>query len=297
MSRGDPQGAGIALLFVGGALVVQGLMNFRKSRKIQDTARIDIASAAQGLVEIEGYAWPLETPFAAVCGRQVVYYHYKVQQLVKRGKNSSWETKYEFNHNPSFYVIDQSGVCIVNPTQGSMDLTETITKLDHYAESIEALSASSRYQSGWLGKLFSGTYRLVERKLLVGSPVYVCGNLQAMNMNQIKIRGDYKKFLTLIKTMKLNPIFKMNRLDINRDGVLSDDEMIAGFADVSKEAALHSVEGEVKVVGSITESQIHSLIIADGHQEQYLKRLTSFNFLKIWGGVALIGAGLFFLFL
>lgn len=297
MSRGDPQGAGIALLFVGGALVVKGLMNFRKSRKIQDTARIDIASAAQGLVEIEGYAWPLEVPFAAVCGRQVVYYHYKVQQLVKRGKNSSWETKYEFNHNASFYVIDQSGVCIVNPTQGSMDLTETITKLDHYAESIEALTASSRYQSGWLGKLFSGSYRLVERKLLVGSPVYVCGSLQAMNMNQVKIRGDYKKFLLQIKTMSTNPIFKMSRLDTNRDGVLSDDEMIAGLADISKEVALHSMESEVKVVGSIASSQSHDLIVADGHQEQYLKRLTSFNTLKIWGGVALIGAGLFFLIL
>jgi hypothetical protein len=297
MSRGDPKGTGIALLFVGGALVFKGLMNFRKGRKIQDTARIDIASAAQGLVEVEGYAWPMEASFAAVCGRHVVYYHYKVQQLVKRGKNSSWETRYEFNHNPSFYAIDHSGVCIVNPTAGSMDLTEKITKLDHYAESIEALSASSRHQSGWLGKIFSGSYRLVENKLLVGSPVYVCGNLQAMNMNKVKIRGDHKKFLTQIKTMSVNPVFKMSRLDTNRDGVLSDDEMILGFADTSKESSLNSAEGEVQVAGSIAASQAHNLIVADGHQEQYLKRLTSFNILKIWGGVALIGAGLFFLIL
>lgn len=297
MSSSDPKGAGIALLFVGGALIVKGLVNFRKSRKIQDTARIDIASAPQGLVEVEGYAWPLELPFAAVCGRQVVYYHYKVQQLVKRGKNSSWETKYEFNHNASFYVIDQSGVCIVNPTKDSMDLTETITKLDHYAESIEALSVSSRYQSGWLGKIFSGSFRLVENKLLVGSPVYVCGNLQAMNMNQVKILGDYKKFLTQIKTMSMNPIFKMSRLDTNRDGVLSDEEMITGFADITKETSLHGVEGSVKVLGSISKSESHDLIVADGHEAQYLKRLTSFNLLKIWGGVAIVGAGLFFLFL
>ncbi len=297
MSSSDPKGAGIALLFVGGALIVKGLVNFRKSRKIQDTARIDIASAPQGLVEVEGYAWPLELPFAAVCGRQVVYYHYKVQQLVKRGKNSSWETKYEFNHNASFYVIDQSGVCIVNPTKDSMDLTETITKLDHYAESIEALSVSSRYQSGWLGKIFSGSFRLVENKLLVGSPVYVCGNLQAMNMNQVKILGDYKKFLTQIKTMSMNPIFKMSRLDTNRDGVLSDEEMITGFADITKETSLHGVEGSVKVLGSISKSESHDLIVADGHEVQYLKRLTSFNLLKIWGGVAIVGAGLFFLFL
>lgn len=295
MSRGDPKGAGIALIFVGGAFIYKGLVNFRKSRKIQDTARIDIASAPQGLVEVEGYAWPMETSLAAVCGRQVVYYHYKVQQLVKRGKSSSWETKYEFNHNPSFYIIDHSGVGIVNPNKDSMDLTERITKLDHYAESIEALTTSSRHQSGWLGKMFSGSYRLVEYKLLVGSPVYVCGNLQAMNMNQVKIRGDYKKFLAQIKTMNVNPVFKMSRLDTNRDGILSDDEMILGHADTSKEASFHTTEGKVKVVGSMAASPAHNLIVADGHEHQYLKRLTSFNLLKIWGGVALIGGGLFFI--
>jgi hypothetical protein len=297
MSRNDPQGAGIALLFFGGALLVKGLMNFRKSRKIQDTARIDIASAPQGLVEVEGYAWPLEPSLAAVCGRQVVYYHYKVQELVKRGKNSSWETRYEFNHNASFYAIDHSGVCIVNPNKDSMDITEKITKLDFYAESIEALSNSARQQSSWLGKIFSGTYRLVEYKLFVGSPVYVCGNLQAMNLNQVKIRGDYKKFLTQVKTMNVNPIFKMSKLDFNRDGVLSDDEMVAGIADVSKESWSSSVELETQLVGTISSSDVHNLIVADGHQEQYLKRLTSFNLIKIWGGVALMGAGLFFLFL
>jgi uncharacterized protein (UPF0371 family) len=148
-----------------------------------------------------------------------------------------------------------------------------------------------------LGKIFSGTYRLVEYKLFVGSPVYVCGNLQAMNLNQVKIRGDYKKFLTQVKTMNVNPIFKMSKLDFNRDGVLSDDEMVAGIADVSKESWSSSVELETQLVGTISSSDVHNLIVADGHQEQYLKRLTSFNLIKIWGGVALMGAGLFFLFL
>ena len=283
-------------MMIGGAFTYLGLKNFRKSRKIQDTARIDIASAPQGLVEVEGYAWPLEPSFAAVCGRQVVYYNYKVQELVKRDKDSSWETRYEFNHNASFYVIDQSGVCIVNPAKDSMDITEKITKLDFYAETIEALSQSSRQKSGWLGKIFSGTYRLVEHKLFVGSPVYICGNLQAMNLNQVKIRGDYKKFLTQIKTMNANPIFKMSKLDANRDGVLSDDEMIGGIADLSKDIAARAVESETKLAGTISSSEAHNLIVADGHQEQYLKRLTSFNLLKIWGGAALICAGLFYFF-
>ncbi|MBC7458467.1 MAG: hypothetical protein H7235_09325 [Bdellovibrionaceae bacterium] len=296
MSKSDPQFAAIASLFLGGALVFKELSNFRKSRKIQDTARINIASAPQGLVEVEGYAWPLERSFAAVCGREVVYYNYKVQELVRQGKNSSWETRYEFNHNSSFYVIDQSGVCIVNPSKDGMDLTEKITKLDRYAESVEELRESIRHQSGWLNKLFSSSYRLVEYKLLVGSPVYVCGDLQAMNLNLVKIRGDYKKFLTQIKTMNANPIFKMSKLDSNRDGVLSDEEMIAGIADITKNSALNSIELETKLVGTISASDAHNLIVADGHQEQYLKRLTTFNLLKIWGGVALIGAGLFLFF-
>jgi E3 Ubiquitin ligase len=285
----------IALIFIGGGLLIKGLLNFRKSRKIQDTARIDISSAPQGLVELEGYAWPLEPPLSAVCGRQVVYYHYKVQQLVKRGKSSSWETRYQFNHNASFYVIDQSGVCIVNPNQDGMDLTEKITKLFAYGETIEQLKNFYSTKPGFLAQMFSGNYRLVEQKLFVGSPVYVCGNMQAMNLNQVKIRGDYKKFLTHTRTMSSNPIFKMSKLDINRDGKLSDEEIIAGFADVSKESSLPGIELEAKLAGTVSASETHDLIVADGHQEQYLKRLTSFNILKIWGGVAMIGAGLFFL--
>lgn len=284
-----------ALILIGGTLLWTGLKNFRKSRKVQDTARIDIASAPQGLVEVEGYAWPLETPLSAVCDRQVVYYSYEVQVLVKRNKSSSWETRYRFNHNASFYVIDQSGICIVNPTPDGMDLTEKITKLNGYAESIESLRSQCANTGGWMSQIFSGSYRLVERKLFVGSPVYVCGHLQAMTVNQTKVRGDYKKFLAQIRSMSANPIFKMSKLDKNRDGILSDDEMIEGISDVSKETEIQSVENEAQIVGTIASSDVHKLIVADGHQEQYLKRLTSFNLLKIWGGVALIGIGIFVL--
>ncbi len=285
----------LILITIGGGLLFKGLKNFRKSRQIQDTARINIGSAAQGLVEIEGYAWPMKAAITAVCGRQVVFYNYKVQELVSRGKNTSWETRYEFNHNFPFYVIDFSGVALVAPTDNCMDLTEKTTKLARYAESIEDLTSDFQLNSGWLSNVFSRSYRLVEIKIYIGCPIYLSGNLSTLNMNQVKIRGDYKKFLTQIRTMSTNPIFKMSKLDTNHDGILSDDEMVTGYSDLSKAVDLVSIEHEAKLVGTISSSDVHNLIVADGHESQYLKRLTSYNLLSIWGGVALLGLGLLFL--
>ncbi len=131
----------------------------------------------------------------------------------------------------------------------------------------------------------------------MGSPVYVCGNMQAMNLNQVKVRGDYKKFLMQVRTMNSNPIFKMTKLDGNRDGQLSHDEIIGGISDASKDSLVPGLEFEAKLTGTVSASEAHRLNVADGHQEQYLKRLTSFNLLKIWGGVALLGAGLFLIYI
>ena len=139
--RSDPVTIGIIAIVFGGGLIYNGIKNFRKSRKIQDTARIDIGSAPLGLVEVEGYAWPAIQAMPAVCGRNVVYYHYKVQQYVRRGKSSYWETKHEFNFGNPFYVMDSSGICLVHPQKNGLEVREEITKLSGYAESTQDLSA------------------------------------------------------------------------------------------------------------------------------------------------------------
>lgn len=293
MSRNEHYKIPIILLFTGGYLLWRGLINFRKARRIEDTARIDIDSAPQGLVEIEGYAWPMSTPLMSVSGRRVVYYNYKVQEYVRRGKNSSWETKYEFHHTVPFYVIDQSGVCLVNPLTESMDLIESTIKLSSYAESIEELRLRTNSVTGFFATLLSGSYRLVEKKILIGSPVYICGDLKTNNLTQANLRGDYKKFLVQVKAMNTNPIFKSGKLDKNRDGFVSDEEFVNGLSDVSADLVSADTQQSIRLVGAISQSDAHNLIIAEGHQEQVLKRISSYNNLKIIGGIILIGLGFY----
>jgi|GEM_PF-4635910 len=286
---------GIAALAFGAGLIYTSIKNFRKGRKIQDTARIEIGSAPQGLVEVEGYAWPAINTMAAVCGRSVVYYHYKVQQYVKRGKNSHWETKHEFNFNNPFYVIDSSGVCLVHPDKKCMEVREYTTRLSGYGEHVEALTQLARPAvGGFLGSLFSRSYRLLENKILVGSPVYVCGEMRSRGASPVKIKGAYKKFLERVKLTRTNPVFRLQKFDKNRDGKITEQEMLEGLSDTSKEIP-GATEEAIALAGVISNSETHSLILGDCHQEELLKRVSSYNYLKMLGGVLLIGIGIFIL--
>ncbi len=293
-SKNDPLIVAAISIIFGVALIYLELKNFRKARKIQDLARIDIASAPQGLVELEGYAWPRINSLQAVCGREVVYYNYKVEQLVKHGKSSSWVTKFEFDYEKPFFVIDSSGVCVVQPIKNCVDIVETHRKLSGYAEDITALRGCLA-KVGFFAALFKGSYRLAEKKILVGSPIYICGELVAYNGPAQKISGDYKKFLQNIKTIKINPVFKMQKFDFNRDGKITEEEMTEGISNEAVKTGQALVADAVKIAGVIANSETHPMILADCHQDQLLKRLSSYIYLKLAAGIALIALGVFIL--
>ncbi len=270
-------------------LLADGLQKFRKIQKIQDTTRINIASAPQGLVEIEGYVWPLEPTHVAFCGRQTICYHYEVQQFVKRNKDSYWETKYELKNNASFYVFDQTGVCIVKPrSQERLDLTVDVYELSFYAESLKELRKSIQASSNFSNKKSNDSYRLIEHKLLVGSPVYVCGSLQTKNLNRAAIQGDYKKFLTHVKAINSNSNIKKKKFDIDKNGFVAEDELIKGFSDISKLSQFDPIVLDAKVVGTIVSTVDHKLIVSNDDKVNYLQKISSFNSVQIWIGAAMI---------
>ncbi len=293
--RSDPQTAGFFCLVLGGMLIYRSIKKFQRYRKIQDVARIDIASAPQGLIEVEGYAWPLNNSITAVCGREAVYYNYKVQKLVRRGKNASWETEYEFNFDKTFYVIDRTGACFVQPvSQATEDVSEKITKLSGYAADIESLRQVTR-PANFLSQLFTSSYRLVEKKILVGSPVYVNGEMQMVNSPEQKIKGDYKRFINTALSSQSNLWFQIQRFDSNHDGKISDQELLEGISDLAKAAVKESKEEKIKVAGLIADTPNHSLILADCHQQELLKKMSTFNNLKIFFGIILIAVGAYIL--
>lgn len=296
MARAKDYELVVYLIMFGGILLGQGLYNFRKKRRIEDAARIDIGSAPQGLVELEGFAWPAKDSLVAVCGRRVVYYEYKVQEYVSSGKRSSWETRYSYEYSHPFYLMDHSGVCLVDPQGVKLNLKEQITELKDYAEDIEGLRRSINLQvnSGFFGKLFSGTYRLVEGKIYIGSPVYVHGSLKSLNQNEVNIPGDYSKFIDQMKSIKKNLVYKMLSFDKNKDGVLTDVEHAEGCYSIARQF-FSGTSQNVKLVGQVSNSEVHKLIIADCHQDHLLQRFSGKVTYMILIGIAMVALGLVYL--
>jgi hypothetical protein len=82
------------LIFVGGSLLWKGYQRRRKTRAVSDMARSRIASAPQGLVEVEGFALPHESAalLTSMAGVKAVFQELLIEERVRRGKNNShWE--------------------------------------------------------------------------------------------------------------------------------------------------------------------------------------------------------------
>lgn len=290
----DPKIAAILCLLAGGSLLYRGLKNFQKVRKIQDMACIDIGSAPKGLVELQGYAWPQSELMTDIYDQEVIYYTYKVQKHERSGKHSRWVTKYEFDFDNIFYVMDLSGICLVKPSKNSMDLQENIIGLHNYATDIESLKSATK-SKGFFNSIFSGNYRLVEKKILLGSPVYICGELLLLENQDCTIKGDYKNFLERVKLSKNNLAFRSQKFDLNRDGIISEGELQLGLLEAAKTAILSVKHEPIVLSGVVSATENHSLILADCHQDQLLNRTSKYNYFTIIGGIVLIAVGLFIL--
>lgn len=281
--------------FASGIFIIRwGVMHFSEVRKIQDLAKVDIGSAPQGLVEIEGFVWPAAHSMKSIFGKDVVFYNLQVQErTASQNYKESWKTVYEFDFEKPFYVIDSSGVCVVHPRKQNMKLLEYNCSLSKKASDIEAVKTALKV-IGPLSKIFIRKYRVVEKRLLAGSPVYVCGEMQPLTPTKYKVRGDFRKFLADAKSVRKS-LYSTLKFDFDRNGIVTDSDMQTGFSDA---ADIELREGKTEVVdvaGVISHTENHSLIVADCFEEHLIKRLQKEDYLFFFLGLIFIVAGVFVL--
>jgi hypothetical protein len=293
----------LTLMLLGGMSVAFGLKKFLTKRKIEDTARSKISAAPQGLVEVEGQAWPT---IARKCidGRPVCFWSIKVQEYRKSGKNSSWQTVYTYATSDDVLVLDESGACLVGPANAQLEITErTLSRNKMSAVQMEFLSAAApmaaRYFSGGAGfwnSLTGGNIRVIEAKILAGGPVYVRGEFStnAEQTHAVAV-GDIASYSGQLKKIS-TPAYQRTMFDTNRDGTLSEEELISGHSAAANAFLRVGGVQSVKISGKITAGSEHGLILADIYQGYLIKRAAFVSMFGIWGGLALVGAGLFILF-
>ncbi|MBS1971004.1 MAG: hypothetical protein JSU04_11890 [Bdellovibrionales bacterium] len=293
----------LTLMLFGGMSVAFGLKKFLTKRKVEDTARSKISSAPQGLVEVEGQAWPT---IARKCldGRPVCFWSIRVQEYRRSGKSSSWHTVYSYATSDEVLVLDESGACLVHPENAQLEITErTIPRNKMSSVQMEFLAAAApmaaRYFNGGTGfwnSFTGGNVRVIEAKLLAGGPVYVRGEFRtSADQTHAVAVGDIASYSGQLKKMN-SQAYQRVMFDTNRDGKLSEDELINGYSAAANAFLRIGGVQSVKVSGKITAESEHGLILADIYQGYLVKRAAFISMAGIWGGLALVGAGLFIFF-
>lgn len=109
--------------FFGGGLILHALSRKRSVRKIEDTPRSKVASAPQGYVELQGFAWPAAGGKVErnAQGHETVYYRLALQRAETRGSGKNrkkvWVTVFSYSTDTPFYLIDATGIALIDPAR------------------------------------------------------------------------------------------------------------------------------------------------------------------------------------
>jgi hypothetical protein len=169
-------GAGVFFFFL-------GFVQLRKKRMIEDIPTSTIRAMAPGLVEIIGKVvdWNcLEGPFTR---QACVYYEFLVEQYVRRGKNSHWETVYKENTGKhAFCLEDETGKALVIPEGAETVLSQSFSLTTGLFSDIpphveQYLGKHGVSCHGFLG--FDKKLRFTEKNFRPGEAVYALGVYRA----------------------------------------------------------------------------------------------------------------------
>ncbi len=301
----------VALLVIGGGLVWSAIRRQRKIREVEDLASSKVDSAAQGLTELQGFAWSKVAGPKSLEGHELVYYSFQLQKQVKEGsgknRKTTWRTVFSRGHFQPFYLIDATGLVVVDPARGEFLIDEHKTRdwtflspveKNFYLTNVVQTPVADFPPSNFLFGLFSSKFRIVENDLKEGSPVYVKGDFrtEAEYTAKVKVSG-LSKFYAQVFNEQSRSARNINvLLDTNKDGKISHREMMIAYIRFAKFARSQArltehLEKEFSIYGVIRSSDNHQLLFADTHQNQLIERLRRWYFLKlIIGGLLLVVA-------
>lgn len=299
-------------LLVGGGLIVSAIRRQRRVRQIQDTPRSKTASAPQGFVELEGFAWPAGDVVRSVNGNETVYYAVELQREESRGSGKSrrkvWVTVWTHKPNLPLFLVDPTGLALIDPGEATLELSHTTTRLwkalpQSEQERVRTLMGAFDVKGfplsvGFFGNLFASKYRLVETEIDIGAPLYATGDFRAVENAPQKIKSpgltdfNNKVFDLAARTRKDMTV----ALDTNRDGKVSDQELQQGYVTAAKTSRLRGRSGgeemEFELHGTLGKSLNHALNVADLFESNLTAKLNKGFWPRLIGGSALVTVGI-----
>lgn len=173
---------GAALVVTGAILLYKAFRRIRLARKIEDTGTIPAASAPQGLVELQGFAWPAEILPSPIDRRPSVYYKLIIEEERRRNKSTTWVTIHEEESQTPFFLVDNSGAVLIHPKGAQHEIKARCIAWKSLAASQKEtlLTAIQTTRKGFtIGSgFFSSNVRVNEYVIYAGSPPVRHGQFQ-----------------------------------------------------------------------------------------------------------------------
>jgi hypothetical protein len=313
-----------SILLVSGILLAfDSIKKIKRKIEMKNISKQLLSSASAGSVEIEGVSWPFRAIHNSMQGQKVVFRQVIIQQYVRRGKRGSWQKVWEKNSSEQFMVFDQSGFAIINPGFETANLViEEIPKSiyrahqltpaqhesfhDFYDNSLFGFSTS--LNQGWLLSIISSSakYRIVERSIPLGSPLFIYGYLIPDDTFRfVHLKEDHAHYNKKMTKFLVNKNYMKPFFDKSRDGIVDDVELKKGFqsaisAMIKKDLGITDLkqngESTEKVYGTIGANLHQKLHLADCFEEQLLRAKPLYlNWLQLYLGGFLVATAIYIL--
>ena len=290
----------------GGSLLYKAISNHKRLRKIVDTPRSKVASAPQGFVELEGFAWPQGETVQTLDNEEAIYYVLSVEKEQESGsgknRKKTWVPVFNYDYVVPFYLLDATGVAIIMPQNSEIEVSDSNKRLfskltpdarSRVTEMVNGTIPNFPPGTGFFGS--ANKYRVVEKKLVVGSPFYASGDFKTHSFNQLTIDDSLATFAHKVINFEARSLKNVSKLlDRNGDGYVSAEEAYAGYTTAAKLSRLNPKpeSAPLEVFGTLDTSENHKLFFADTHQHHLVERLGKWQTLKLTGGAALITASI-----
>ena len=189
---------------------------YSRLQLVRDTPKSMIRSAAQGYVELQGQArlMPGDPIIAPLSRMRCVWWRYRVEEYVRSGRSSHWQTVRKETSPGLFLVVDETGQCVVDPDGAEV-----------YPSAKDTWYGDSEMPEGGpaLGKLSIGSsYRYIEERMLHDDPLCALGYFHTQGpVSAGDIDEEVRQQLV---TWKQDQKWLLQHFDANHDGQIDQQE-------------------------------------------------------------------------
>lgn len=214
---------------------VFGFLALHKARLLENTPTSRVRSAAQGYIELTGFARLMQGPeiFSPLTGLRCCWWRYRVQEqetVWRNGKRSSqWRTIESATSDDLFLLADDTGDCIVDADGGTIEPSISRT---WRGEGRRPARVPER--TPWLQM---GRYRYHEQLIQIGDPLYAIGWFRTQS--NYRQADEAAEVTELLREWKADRRGMLERFDTDGNGEIDMAEWEA-----ARRAAIEQVRQE-----------------------------------------------------